>query len=240
MRAADILPVRFNAAAHFVDRNVAEGRGAAPGVPPRRRRPRPHLRRRPRTSPTAPATCPARLGVEPEHRVLVACLDTAEFLGAFWGAMKIGAIPIPVNTLLRTADYRYFLQDSRARVAIVSAPLLTEVGPALDAGTDWLRPRPGRGGPSGRWLSLRGPEPGPGLGGRSPPAETLPDEARLLALLLGLHRLPEGRGPPPPRHGGVHRDVRRAGTRPAGPPIACSRSPSSTSRTAWGTPGTSR
>jgi benzoate-CoA ligase len=152
VRAADVLPARFNAAAHFVDRNIAEGRGAAPAFV---------LADRDRVLTYADVQELANrtgnllleLGVEREQRVLVACLDTPEFLGAFWGAIKIGAIPIPVNTLLRTADYRYFLEDSRARVAVVSAPLLAEVGPALEAGTDSLRHVLVAGGPAGRWLS---------------------------------------------------------------------------------------
>src|SRR5207253_9093262 len=45
--------------------------------------------------------------------------------------MKLGAVPVPVNTLMRAADYRFFLDDSRAKVAIVSEPLLLEAGPAL-------------------------------------------------------------------------------------------------------------
>ena len=71
------------------------------------------------------------IGVEPENRVLMLCLDAPEFIGTFWGAIKIGAVPIPTNTLMRTADYLYFLNDSRAKVAVVSAPLLAEAAPAL-------------------------------------------------------------------------------------------------------------
>ena len=78
------------------------------------------------------------LGVEMEDRVLMLCLDAPEFVGSFWGAIKIGAVPVPVNTLLRTSDYRYLLEDSRARVAVISAPLLAEAGPALD-GARWLQ-----------------------------------------------------------------------------------------------------
>src|SRR2546425_13261003 len=59
------------------------------------------------------------------------CLDAPEFIGTFWGAIKIGAVPIPVNTLMRGADYLYFLDDSRAKVAVISAPLLAEAGPVL-------------------------------------------------------------------------------------------------------------
>jgi len=67
------------------------------------------------------------LGVEPENRVLLALLDSPEFVYAFWGAMKIGAVPVPVNTLMKPQDYTYFLNDSRAKVLIVSEALLPNV-----------------------------------------------------------------------------------------------------------------
>src|SRR5262249_19601842 len=47
-----------------------------------------------------------------------------EFAASFFGAIKIGAVPVPVNTLLKPADYEYLLNDCRARVAIVSEGLL--------------------------------------------------------------------------------------------------------------------
>jgi benzoate-CoA ligase len=128
MRACEALPARFNAAAHFVDRNVAEGRGSSPAFVCEGR-----------TLTYADVQALAnrtgnalrRLGVETADRVLMICLDAPEFLGTFWGAIKIGAVPVPVNTLLRAADYRHVLNDSRAKVAVVSAPLLGEAGPAL-------------------------------------------------------------------------------------------------------------
>ena len=92
------------------------------------------------------------LGVEAEQRVFMLCLDTPEFLGTFWGAIKIGAIPIPVNTLLRADDYLYLLRDSRARVAVISAPLLAEVGPVLSQAPH-LRHVLVAGGPPGPHLS---------------------------------------------------------------------------------------
>src|SRR2546428_11887205 len=66
-----------------------------------------------------------------EDRVLLILLDGPEFVASFFGAMKLGAVPVPVNTLMRAADYRFFLDDSRPKVAIVSEPLLLEAGPAL-------------------------------------------------------------------------------------------------------------
>jgi benzoate-CoA ligase len=64
------------------------------------------------------------LGIEPENRVLLALHDTIDFPTAFLGAIKAGIIPIAINTLLPAIDYAYILADSRAKAAIVSAPLL--------------------------------------------------------------------------------------------------------------------
>ena len=63
------------------------------------------------------------LGVAMENRVLVALLDAPEFAAAFFGAIKVGAVPIPVNTNLKAHDYAHLLNDSRAVAAVVSAPL---------------------------------------------------------------------------------------------------------------------
>ena len=58
------------------------------------------------------------LGVRMEERVLLLLLDTPDFAACFFGAIKIGAVPVPVNTLLRSNDYQHMLNDSRARVAV--------------------------------------------------------------------------------------------------------------------------
>src|SRR2546430_5557445 len=128
MSTWESLPADFNVATWFVDRNVAQGRGTAPAF---------HYEDRTLTygdvhdlvNRTGNAL--RELGVEQENRVLVLCQDAPEFLGAFWGAIKIGAIPIPVNTLMRGADYLYFLRDSRAKAAVISASLMAEAGPVL-------------------------------------------------------------------------------------------------------------
>src|SRR5262252_7689883 len=128
MNASELLPAQFNAAKWFVDRNIAEGRGTAPAFTYEGRT-LTYADVHELVNRTGNALL--EIGVEPEHRVLMLCLDAPEFLGTFWGAIKIGAVPIPTNTLMRTADYLYFLDDSRARVAVVSAPLLAEAGPIL-------------------------------------------------------------------------------------------------------------
>src|ERR1051326_8442981 len=149
MIASEHLPQQFNVATWFVDRNIAEGRQNAPAF---------HCDGRTLTygdvHDLANRTGNAllELGVAMEDRVLVLCVDSPEFLGAFWGAIKIGAVPIPTNTLLRTQDYLYFLDDSRAKVAIVSASLLVEAGPAL-AQARWLKHVLVAGGSAGPYLS---------------------------------------------------------------------------------------
>ena len=65
-----------------------------------------------------------------EQRVLLVLTDTVSFPIAFFGAIKIGAVPVPVNTLLTTEDYDGLLRDSRAVALIVSASLYGKVAPA--------------------------------------------------------------------------------------------------------------
>src|SRR5712691_9768262 len=122
------IPDRFNAAAFFVDRQIVEGRAGRPAF---------YHEDRVVTygeifeSVNRVGNALLDLGVQMEDRVLLMLLDAPEFVTSFFGAMKLGAVPVPVNTLMRTADYRFFLDDSRAKVAIVSESLLVEAGPAL-------------------------------------------------------------------------------------------------------------
>jgi len=68
-----------------------------------------------------------QLGVRPEERVVLLLVDGPEFVYSFFGAIKIGAIPVPLNTLWKPADYQYVLRDSRAAVIIASEALLPQI-----------------------------------------------------------------------------------------------------------------
>jgi benzoate-CoA ligase family protein len=119
------LPDAFNAAAFFVDRHVAEGRGGRV------------VFRVPGESPVTYGELAARagrarnalaeLGVAIEQRVLLALQDSPDFAAVFWGAVKLGAVAVPVNTVMSAEEYAFLLQDSRARVAVVDA----SVGPRI-------------------------------------------------------------------------------------------------------------
>jgi len=69
------------------------------------------------------------LDIDLEQRVMLLLLDGPDFAASFFGAIKAGVVPIPVNTLLKPDDYEYLLNDSRARALIVSQPLLAGIEP---------------------------------------------------------------------------------------------------------------
>ncbi len=66
------------------------------------------------------------LGIQPEQRVLLCLHDTINFPVAFLGSIWAGIVPVPVNTALKSADYKHLLIDSRARALIVAHGLLPE------------------------------------------------------------------------------------------------------------------
>jgi benzoate-CoA ligase len=72
------------------------------------------------------------LGVRREERVLLPLDDSPAMTAAFWGAIRIGAVPVPVNPLLqRSEDYDHYLADSLAGVAVVDAMTAEKVGAAV-------------------------------------------------------------------------------------------------------------
>jgi len=73
------------------------------------------------------------LDVEREQRVLMILDDSPAFPATFLGAMRIGAVPVPVNPMDRVDNYVYYLDDSYARVLVVEGSLLDALEPELDA-----------------------------------------------------------------------------------------------------------
>jgi benzoate-CoA ligase family protein len=112
------VPEHFNAAAFFVDRHVAERRGARTAF---RFAGRAITYAELAASVDRCANALAVLGLEMEQRVLMVLNDSPAFAAAFWGATKLGAVAVPVNTLMTPQEYEFLLTDSRARVAIVEA-----------------------------------------------------------------------------------------------------------------------
>ncbi len=73
------------------------------------------------------------VGVRRGERVLLVLDDTPSFPAAFLGAMRMGAIPIPVNFLARPDDFGYFLDDSYGVAAIFDSVFAEKVLPQLKA-----------------------------------------------------------------------------------------------------------
>ncbi len=125
------IPDRMNAASDFVDANVEAGRGgkvAIHYVPDGST----HTYAEVLTGVNRVGNALRGLGLDLEQRVMLLLLDSPDFVYSFFGAIKIGAVPVPTNTLLTPADYEYLLNDSRARVLIVTAPLLSAIEPIRD------------------------------------------------------------------------------------------------------------
>jgi benzoate-CoA ligase family protein len=118
------LPPVFNVASHFVDRHLLEGRGDKVAIECGEELVtyRQLVERVNRLGNALKV-----LGLRREERVGLLLLDTPEFAYCFFGAIKMGAIALPINTLLKPHEYEYILNDSRAKIVIVSESLLPEL-----------------------------------------------------------------------------------------------------------------
>jgi benzoate-CoA ligase family protein len=121
---AIVLPEQFNAAGYFIDRHIGDGRGHRVAIECGEFR---ITYQQLFENVNRTGTALRGLGVRIEERVCLLLLDGPEFAYSFFGSIKIGAVAVPVNTLLRPADYAYILNDTRARVLIVSQELVPRI-----------------------------------------------------------------------------------------------------------------
>ena len=119
---------RFNIGAELVERNLREGRGERVAI---WHGGRTLTYREVAQQVDAAALALLHAGVRPEERVLFILPDSPELVACYLGAMKIGAVAVPCNPLLRSADYAYFLEESRARLLVTAQSCLDRVEPAL-------------------------------------------------------------------------------------------------------------
>jgi len=124
------FPQGYNVAVDLLDRHLAEGRGDRIAYTDDRTTVT-YAQLAERANRAGNAL--RLLGVEAEQRVLMVCLDTVDFPALFLGAIKLGAVPVPVNTLLTASDYVFLARDSRARLLVVSDALLPKLGDAIAA-----------------------------------------------------------------------------------------------------------
>jgi len=67
------------------------------------------------------------IDIEYEDRVLLLMPDKPEFVYSFFGSIKIGAVPVPLNVLLSNSDYEYLFDDSRAKVLVVQESIWDKI-----------------------------------------------------------------------------------------------------------------
>ncbi len=123
------FPERFNLCHYFLDHNLGAGRAQKTAlvcgseertfaeISERARRLAAALRRR---------------GHRPEERVLIVLPDGFEFAETFFGVLRAGGVFAMVNPLLKRGDFAYYLEYSKARIAVAHASVLEEFEPAAE------------------------------------------------------------------------------------------------------------
>jgi benzoate-CoA ligase family protein len=119
-----VIPDQFNATTAFLDRNLKEGRGSKTAI---------YFEGKTYTYSQITELANRAgnglldLDIDMEQRVAFILLDSPQFAASFFGAIKIGAVPIPINTNLRSDDYIYMLNDSRARALLIHSVIWSQI-----------------------------------------------------------------------------------------------------------------
>jgi benzoate-CoA ligase family protein len=124
----------FNACVYLLDRNVDDGAGprlAVTGAGGDLTYARLHDRV------LRTATGLRQIGVLPENRLLMFMADSPDFVTVFLAALRVGAVPVPVSTMLRPDGLTQLLRDSRARFLAVT-PEFADLAAAAVAGAPEL------------------------------------------------------------------------------------------------------
>ncbi|GFG75746.1 benzoate-CoA ligase family protein [Mycobacterium botniense] len=120
----------FNAADYLVDRHIREGHGTRSAViTPSQTLSYQDL------ADTVHRVAHGlhQLGARPGDRVMLCMADDVEQLTAILAAMYVGAVPVPVSTMLTGKELGLLLADSRAKVLCASTEFAAQVAVALAA-----------------------------------------------------------------------------------------------------------
>ncbi len=118
------LPETFNMASLLLDRHIENGRGGRIAI---------HYKDQKVTyqdmyqlaNQTGNAF--SKLGAQKGDRVLIMMYDSPDWISVFLGAMKIGAVPVPINILATASDVEYFITDSQATLLVIEEDLLSKI-----------------------------------------------------------------------------------------------------------------
>jgi benzoate-CoA ligase len=128
VRSPEDLPETFNFAAMLLDRHLAEGRGSRIAL----RGPAGDYTYEQLTQyANRTANALRWLGLRREHRVILLLRDSPEFIATYLGAMKMGAVPISLNTFAHPSEYEFYLRNSGARIVVGEAEFLAPIADVL-------------------------------------------------------------------------------------------------------------
>lgn len=118
----------FNASTYLLDRHVEAGQGDRTALTGPRGT---HTYTELLDLATGVAAGLRELGVRAEERVMIFMVDSPRMLATILGAMRIGAVPVPVSTMLPADDLAELLTDARAHLLVASEEFTATVEPAL-------------------------------------------------------------------------------------------------------------
>ena len=153
-RAADHLPLRFNAAEWFIGRHPREGRASSiaiiDGEGSITYGQLDHAVRR-------FASVLHEAAVRRDERIAFIVPDSRWLSIGFWGAIAAGAVAVPINTLLTVADFRYVFDDCGPRIAVVDPAIVDPSELAATGAEVWtvdeMRKRIERASPCGAYAA---------------------------------------------------------------------------------------
>lgn len=76
------------------------------------------------------------LGLHPGDRLAMIVNDCPEFVYLFFGAIKVGVLPVPLNNLLRANDFAFIFEDSQCAAVVYSPEFAQEIEAAI-AQSSW-------------------------------------------------------------------------------------------------------
>ena len=124
------IPQKFNASTFLLDRHLQQGKGEKTAIICQDRE---LTYREVYKKVNCFGNALLKLGVEMENRVAVLSPDIPEVIITMLASMRLGAIPIIINTMLPSQDISFILNDSRAKAVVVHESLLKKVKACKDS-----------------------------------------------------------------------------------------------------------
>ena len=115
-----VFSENFNAAVPFIDRHLEDGRGTKPAIITEEIT---WTYEDLAVAVNQAGNCLQSMGLAKGDRLMMVVTDGPEFISTFFGSIKIGVVPIAVNTMLRVSDYSYLISDCSCKGLVYSESL---------------------------------------------------------------------------------------------------------------------